>query len=110
VQEKNGETLLMEIAENVQRMLDRKMEAVKVSLKFSSHVKGFVICGGCKHKYFMGLRDCTITYKDPCLIDIFCKFNSILCALKGCEPYQILKIVVFWDVIHCSLVIIDQSA
>jgi hypothetical protein len=99
----------MEIAENVQRMLDRKMEAVKVSLKFSSHVKGFVICGGCKHKYFMRLQDCTITYKNPCLIDIFCKFNSILCALKGCEPYQILKIVVFWDVIHCSLVIIDLS-
>ena len=41
VQEKNGETLLMEIAENVQRMLDRKMDAVKVSLKFASDVKGF---------------------------------------------------------------------
>jgi hypothetical protein len=105
VQEKNGETLLMEIAENVQRMLDRKMEAVKVSLKFASHVKGFVICGGCiQHKYFV---DYMITYKDPCLIDTFCKFNSILCALKGCESYQILKFVVFWDVIQCSLLIID---
>lgn len=84
VQQKNGETLLMEIAENVQRMLDRKMEAVKVSLKFALHVKGFVISGGCKHKYFMRLHERTITYKDPCLIGIFCKFNSILCALKRC--------------------------
>jgi hypothetical protein len=31
VQEKDGETLLTEIAANVQRMLDRKMDAVKVS-------------------------------------------------------------------------------
>jgi hypothetical protein len=110
VQEKNGETLLKEIAENVQRMLDRKMDAVKVSLKFASHVIGFVICGGCKHKYVMKLHECTITYRNPCLIDIFCKFNSILCALKQYEPYQIRKIVEFWDVIQCSLVIIDQSA
>ena len=72
----------MEIAENVQRMLDRKMEAVKVSLKFASHVKGLVICFGFKHKYFMRLPECNITYKDPCLIDIFCRFNSNLCALK----------------------------
>lgn len=34
VQEKDGEALLMEIVDNVQRMLDRKMDAVKVSSKF----------------------------------------------------------------------------
>jgi hypothetical protein len=43
VQEKDGEVLLMEIAHNVQRMLDRKKDAVRVSSKFATHIQVFAI-------------------------------------------------------------------
>jgi hypothetical protein len=43
VQEKDGEALLKEIVHSVQRMLDRKMDAVKVSLEFYSYVQVFTV-------------------------------------------------------------------
>jgi hypothetical protein len=43
VQEKDGKALLKEIVHSVQRMLDRKMDAVKVSLEFYSHVQVFTV-------------------------------------------------------------------
>jgi hypothetical protein len=60
VVKKDGEVLLTEIAENVQRMLDRKMDAVKVSLKFALHITGF--CDLCVflNKAFTVLYDITI--------------------------------------------------